>query len=96
MDQINHPQIQQYLNSFSENPFYQAIIVVIIGLICAKVVNVIFSKIMLRIANKTHSKLDDHILLITRPALFYTILIIAFTLVTNLLSSGQTELIIYS
>ena len=96
MDKINNAQIQQYLNNFSENPFYQAIIVVIAGLICAKVVNTIFSKIIMRIADRTHSKLDDHILLITRPALFYTILIIAFTIVTNLLSSGQTEQIIYS
>ena len=96
MDKINNTQIQQYLNNFSDNPFYQAIIVVIVGLICARMVNTLFSKIIMRIADRTHSKLDDHILLITRPALFYTILLIAFTIVTNLLSSGQTELFIYS
>ncbi|MDH5473595.1 MAG: mechanosensitive ion channel family protein [Gammaproteobacteria bacterium] len=96
MDQLNNAQIQQYLNQFSENPFYQAIIVVLLGLVCAKIVNIIFSKIMLRIADRTHSKLDNQILIITRPSLFYTILIIAFAIATNLLTSGQTEHVVYS
>ena len=93
MEQIDSTQIQQYLSNFSENPFYQAIIVISVGLILARVVNTIFTKIILRIADKTHSKLDDHILLITRPALFYTILLIAFSIVANLLVSDQTELV---
>lgn len=96
MDSIDSSQIQQYLNQFSENPFYQSVIVIIAGLIVARIVNTIFSKVMMRLASRTRSQLDDHILLITRPALFYTILIMAFSLVTNLLTSGETEVFIYS
>ena len=96
MDTLNNEQLKLFLHYFSDNPFFQAAIVVILGLIIAKLVNVLFSRVIQRIADKTHSTLDNHVILIARPTLFYSILLIALALATGLTLSPASSAIIYS
>ncbi|MCW9014702.1 MAG: mechanosensitive ion channel family protein [Gammaproteobacteria bacterium] len=96
MDQINNQQLQNFLKLFSDNPYYQAAIVVLLGLVASRIINAIFTRIILRIANQTHSRLDNHIILITRPALFYSVQLIALAIANNIVFSNQAEIVIYS
>ena len=96
MDQIENQQLQEFLQFFSDNPYYQAAIVVLLGLIASRIINGIFSRIMLRIANRTHSQIDNQVILITRPALFYSVQLVALAIANNIVFSDQTEIIIYS
>ena len=93
---MDKQQIQTYLEIFSDNPFYQAAIVVVVGLVAAKIVNTIFTRIIIQIAHKTHSTLDNQIIQITRPAIFYSILLIAIAIASNIAFSDATEAVIYS
>ncbi len=96
MDTLNNEQLKSFLHYFSDNPLFQAAIVIILGLIIAKLVNVLFSHVIQRIADKTHSTLDNHVILIARPTLFYSILLIALALAINLTLSTASSSIIYS
>jgi MscS family membrane protein len=96
MDQLDKTQLHEYLKLFSDNPFYQAAIVIFLGFIFAKLINGVVSKIILRIANKTKSHLDNNIIHISRPALFYSILLIAFSFASNIVLPDEPRLITYS
>ena len=91
MDQIDKANIQEYLKLFSDNPFYQAAIVVLLGFIIAKIMNGVVSKLILRIADKTQSHLDNNIIHISRPTLFYSILLIAFAFASNIVLSDHAR-----
>ena len=84
MDQIDNPNIQEFLQLFSDNPLYQAIIVLFLGLVVAKIMNQVVSRMILRIADKTQSDLDNNIIHISQPTLFYTILLIACAIAASL------------
>ena len=96
MDTLNNAQLQSFLQYFSDNPFFQAAIVVVLGLIIATLVNALFSRVIQRIADKTHSTLDNHIARIARPTLFYSILLIALALAASLTLTAANSSIIYS
>ena len=93
---MDKEQIQAYLQIFSDNPYYQAAIVVVLGLIVAKIINVIFTRIILRIAHKTKSVIDNQLIHITRPALFYSTLLVSLAIAANIALSESSETIAYS
>jgi MscS family membrane protein len=96
MDPIDNAQIETYLKIFSDNPYYQAAIIVLIGLILSKLINGLFSRVILRFANKTKSNLDNNIILISRPALFYSVLLISMSIAANIIFGDQGEKISHS
>jgi len=96
MDQIDKAQIYEYLKLFSDNPFYQAAIVIFAGLILAKITNGVVSRLILRIADKTQSHLDNNIIHISRPALFYTILLIATAFASSIILPDDSRLFTHS
>ena len=96
MDQIDKANILEYLELFSDNPFYQAAIVVLLGFIFAKIMDGVFTKLILRIADKTKSTLDNNIIHISRPALFYSILLITFTFASNIILPEDSTLLVHS
>lgn len=96
MDQIDKAYIQEYLKVFSDNPFYQAAIIIFIGFIVAKILNGVVSKLILRIADKTRSTIDNNIIHISRPALFYSVILVSFIFASNILLTTDSKLIVQS
>ncbi|HEY9050580.1 MAG TPA: mechanosensitive ion channel family protein [Gammaproteobacteria bacterium] len=96
MYQIENPQLQAWLQMFSENPLYQAFLVVFIGLIIASLVNLVIRRIVFRLVHLTSGDLDNQIVHILRPALFYTILLISVGIALNILFDDSTRNLIHS
>lgn len=76
--------IDQLIQHISANPFYQACLILIGGLLIAKLVNIIISQVVLRITRQTPSDLDDKIVHALRPALFYSIQLVAVAFALDL------------
>ena len=77
--------IDNYLNLLSSNPYYQAIIILVCGLIIAKLVSLILNQVLARITTRhTPSDLDDQIARALRPALFYSIQLVAIAYAIDL------------
>ena len=76
--------IDHYLNLISANPYYQACMILIGGLLIAKLINIVINQIVLRITKKTPSDLDDKIVHVLRPALFYSVQLVALAFALDL------------
>ncbi len=90
MDWLNEDQLIDLLNIFSENPFYQAIIIVLCSLLLARLFNNIISKLILKIADKTKTHLDNQIIQISRPTVSNSIILIALGLASKLTFPEQS------
>lgn len=77
-------QIDQYLLLISDNHWYQAAAVLVSGLILAKLINILISQVVLRITRHTSSEMDDQIIIALRPALFYSLQLIAIAFALHL------------
>ncbi len=77
MELFENSQITDFLNLFSDNPFYQAAIVITLSLILSKLFNTLVSHFLLKITDKTQTQLDNQILHISRPTISSSILLIA-------------------
>ncbi|MDH5483656.1 MAG: mechanosensitive ion channel family protein [Gammaproteobacteria bacterium] len=96
MDLFNNAQLQNFLHLFSDNPYYQACIVLLLGLILAKLINHLMANVVMKIAQQTRSHLDNQVILITRPTLFYSILLIALAIATHIVATAATEALVFS
>ncbi len=76
--------IDHYLQLISSNTYYQALIILVSGLIIAKLINLILGKVVLRITQYTHSGLGDQITKALRPALFYSVQLAAIAMAIDL------------
>lgn len=89
MDWLNNNQLIDFLNKFSENPFYQAAIIVVSGLVLSHLFNSVINKLLLKLAAKTHSHLDNQIINISRPTISNSILLVALGIASTLTFSDQ-------
>lgn len=92
MDWFEGKQLTEILNIFSENPFYQAAIIVIASLLLARFFNNVISKLILKITDITKTNLDNQIVHISRPTISNSILLIALGFASKLIlpeASGQ-------
>ncbi len=89
MDWLKEETILERLNAFSDNPFYQAIIILIASLLLARIFNNIISKLILKLADKTKTHLDNQIIHISRPTVSNSIILIAMGLSSKLILSSQ-------
>ena len=93
MDWLKDRQISDFLNNFSENPYYQAIFIVLAGLAIARLFNSVISRLILKLADKTPSQLDNQIIHISRPTISNSLMMIALAIAAKLTLSpaaGQT------
>lgn len=90
MDWLNSIQPSDLLTIFSENPFYQAAIIIIVSLLISRFFNNVFSKIILKLANKTKTHLDNQIIHISRPTISKSILLIALGIAGSLILPEKT------
>jgi len=92
---MDKQQILDYLQLFSDNPYYQATIVLVAGLIIAKLVNVLLLRVVMNIANRTSSVLDNQLIDASRAPLFYTIVLLALAIAVGLVFSERIQQFIY-
>ena len=93
---MNKEQIQQWLTLISDNPYFQAAIIMLAGLIAARIINIIMRRVLMHIASKTRSQLDNQLIVISRPALFYSVLLIALSIAGNLLLEKSAQQLLHS
>jgi len=89
MHWLNEDKLIKLLNTFSENPFYQAIIILLASMLLARIFNTIISKLILKIADKTRTHLDNQIIHISRPTVSNSIILVALALSSKLIFSTQ-------
>ena len=93
---MDKQQLLSYLQLFSDNPYYQAAIVVALGLIAAKISNVLFVRVITRLTTRTHSLLDDQLIEVVRAPIFYSILLLSLAIAVNLALGDDSPRFIYS
>lgn len=100
MNWFNDTQLSDLLTIFSENPFYQAAIIIIFSLLLSRFFNNVLSKLLLRLADKTQTNLDNQIIHISRPTISKSIFLIALGISGTLIlpeQSGQiTAIFLYT
>ena len=89
MEWFQSKQLIEFLNIFSENPLYQAAIIVIASLLFAHLFNKVFSKLILKLADKTATRLDNQIVHISRPTISNSVLLIALGFSATLVLPAQ-------
>lgn len=67
---------EELYNIIIQNPLYKAIFCVLLSVIIAKISDLIFTSFLRRMANKTKTSIDDHIIDIIHKPIYYTILFI--------------------
>ncbi len=93
---MDKQQLLSYLQLFSDNPYYQAAIVVALGLIAARISNVLFVRVITRLTTRTHSLLDDQLIEVVRAPIFYSILLLSLAIAVNLALGDDSPRFIYS
>lgn len=95
MEWINSTQLSDLLTTFSENPYYQVAIIIFTGLVFSRLVNSIISWLILKLADRTHTNLDNQIIELSHPIISKSILLLALGVSTPLIlpdKSGQITL----
>ena len=67
---------EELYNIIIQNPLYKAIFCVLLSVIIAKISDLIFTSFLRRMANRTKTSIDDHIIDIIHKPIYYTILFI--------------------
>ena len=60
------------------NPLYKAIVCILLSIFVAKISDIIFTSLLRRMANRTKTSIDDHIIDILHKPIYRTILILNF------------------
>ena len=76
---------EEIYNIIFSNPLYKAILYVILSIIVAKIADLIFTSLLRRMANRTKTTIDDHIIDILHKPIYYTILSIGLGLSVSLI-----------
>jgi MscS family membrane protein len=89
-------QSQSLLNSVAPNIWVEAIIVVLLGLVAAKLADLIIVQVITRLFEKTTNKLDDKIVKLLHKPLFTTFAILGLIVASRMLAEqlGPTGLTI--
>ena len=87
-------QIKPYLTLFGENVYLQAGGILVSAYVLGKLINLFMGVVLQRLASKSHSKLDDQIIRLLQPPVFYTILIIAIAIAAKLIFPESVELVV--
>ena len=86
-----YQEIFSVLNSVLDIPTYKAILFIISSIVIAKLSDIIFTSILKKMASKTESSIDDHIIDIIHKPIYYSILFAGFGFSVSLI--GLSELI---
>jgi len=93
MDQIStlNAQLKPFLQLFGENSVLQALVIIICGYLLARIFSWSLTSIIYRLTHHSKTTLDDQFIELIRSPLFYSILIIAAVIASNLALEGKLE-----
>lgn len=92
MEQQFIDQIRGYIPIFAENPYLQALAVILLALIVAKVTDLIVERGILRLAGKTRSEILEQIVRLLHRPIFLTVLLIGLIIALEILPlTGRME-----
>lgn len=89
MESINIKQITDLLNNFSDDPMYQAALVVVLAMVFSSLFNLIMGRFILKLTERTATNLDNQIVSIIRPAISSSILLVALGFAARLTLEGK-------
>lgn len=78
-------QVEQLLSFVGDNHYVQALLVISVSLIAAKIIDVVVTRFFARLARRTSSDLDDQLLKVLHRPIFYTVLLIGLWIVLILI-----------
>lgn len=84
----------QFLDTYVEDPRLQAVLVVVLSLIAAKIADVIFGRLIRRLTGKTESTVDDKIIDVLHRPIFRTVMLLGLLLAFELSEPGERILLI--
>ena len=77
--------IEQALSFVGYNHYLQALVVIGLSLVAAKIIDVLVTRVFFRLASRTDSDLDDRLIAVLHRPIFYTVLLIGLWIVLVLL-----------
>ncbi len=84
-------QIKPYLALFGENLYIQALVVIVVALIAARIANFTLTRVFPVLTRRTKSNLDDQILAMLRRPVFVTVSLIGLSFAYRLLAPDEYE-----
>ena len=72
--------IKENYNVLIENPLILSLIIILGSIIVAKITDLVFTVIIKRITARTHTELDDKIVVLFHKPIFYSILFVGFSM----------------
>lgn len=92
MEQQFIDQIRSYIPVFAENPYLQALAVILLALIAAKVTDLIVQRGILRLAGRTRSEILEQIVRLLHRPIFITVFLIGSIIALEILPlTGRME-----
>lgn len=87
-------QIKPFLTLFGENVYLQATGILVSAYIVGKLINIFLGSVLHRLARHSEGELDDQVIRLLQPPVFYTILIIAVVIAAKLIFPENVERVI--
>ena len=78
---------EEIYNIIINNPLYKAIAFVFLSILVAKISDIVFTSLLRRMASRTKTSIDDHIIDILHKPIYYTILFIGLGFSISLVES---------
>ncbi len=82
-------EIRAALAFFGENPYIQALLVIFIFLVAAKTTDLLMTRVLLRIALRTQSKVDDRIVALLHRPVFATVVLLGLLFAFLIVSPSE-------
>lgn len=82
--------LKSYLSFFGNDPYLQALVVILFSFILARVSRTIIIRGLLRIASRTRSDVDDQILSLLRRPVFWSVVLVGLFTALGLISIPET------
>ena len=92
--ELSIDQIKPYLAWFGENVYLQACVILISAYVIGKLINLFLGVVLQKLASKSQSKLDDQIVRLLRPPVFYSILLVGTAIAVKLIFSESIETVV--
>ena len=91
-----YQEISSLLYSILNTPSYKAILFIISSIVIAKLSDIIFTSILKKMASKTESSIDDHIIDIIHKPIYYSILFAGFGFSVSLIELSESMQFIFT
>ena len=91
-----YQEISSVLNSILDIPSYKAILFIISSIVIAKLSDIIFTSILKKMASKTESSIDDHIIDIIHKPIYYSILFAGLGFSVSLIELSESMQFIFT